>query len=99
MPELRNPPLRASSLATGALMSVSGLSREREYIPVSDEEENAANPPPGEIVARRHEQMAASSPRLAALVALYDDVKAGRREPLTPAEIWRELGPVVTPWQ
>jgi hypothetical protein len=47
---------------------------------------------PREIIARLHERMAAASPRLATLVAVYDDVKAGRREKLTAREITRELG-------
>ena len=47
---------------------------------------------PREIVARLHERMAAASPRLAVLVAVWDDVKAGRRERLTSREIARELG-------
>lgn len=35
---------------------------------------------PHEIVAELHRYMAALHPRLAALVAFYDDVQAGRRE-------------------
>jgi hypothetical protein len=44
----------------------------------------AGNPAPEEIVARLHEQMA-RMPEYAALVSIYDDVKAGRREPLSAA--------------
>jgi hypothetical protein len=91
MAELRNPPLRAAGLAAGRMMSYTGLSREREYQPAGDGERDAANPSPAEVVRRLHERMAASSPRLAALVAVYDDVCAGRREPLTATEMAREL--------
>jgi hypothetical protein len=47
---------------------------------------------PREIVTRPHERMVAASPRLAVLVAVRDDVTAGRRERLTSREITRELG-------
>ena len=94
MPELRNRPLRG----TGATMApaLSRMELSRGYQVISDETRNAGNPSPAEIVARLHEQMAASSPRLAALVAVYDDVRAGRREPLTPAQIAREI-PALSP--
>ena len=84
----RKPRLRAVGVGMGTA-GPTFRSLTRQYRHPGDRPE----PTPAEIVAALHERMAASSPRLAVLVAVYRDVKTGRREPLTPAEIRRELGP------
>lgn len=84
MPSPRNV-ARLSGSGTASRLSLEG-----ERHPYADRQREPG--PPGEIVARLHERMAAASPRLAKLVTVYDDVMTGRREPLTRAEITRELG-------